>query len=111
MKPRRSARKSVDASQRRSGFVDWSVVFRGTLIFSCASLCLAGRSLANPLGEKVRSGSADFSRSGNNLQIQQNSQSLIVDWNDFSIARGEGTRFVQLGANAVALNRVQGGNP
>ena len=97
-------------SGKRPPHLDLHALRWGTLVFSFASLCFAGKSLANPFGEKVRSGSADFVRDGGNLQIRQGSDKLIVDWKDFSIAQGEVTRFLQPGSNSAALNRVYGAN-
>src|SRR5215207_2887278 len=110
MSSRRSARKTVGGPKGRA-CTEYSLLFRGTLICSFASLCLAGKSIANPLGEKVRSGSADFMRGGDHLQIRQSSETLVVDWKDFSIKGGESTQFLQPGPGASALNRVHGGNP
>ncbi len=75
------------------------------------SLCLAGKSLANPLGEQISSGSATFLREGGNLFIRQGSEKLIIDWREFSIRAGELTEFLQPGSDAAALNRVFSGNP
>ena len=67
---------------------------------------------ANPAGERVAAGSATFNRSTpGTLTINQNTPGLIVNWNNFSIAAGELTRFIQPGASSVALNRVVTGNP
>jgi filamentous hemagglutinin family protein len=76
-----------------------------------ASVCLAGRSIANPVGESIRHGNAEFIREGNNLFIHQGSSKLVVDWKDFSIGEGQLTKFLQPGSDAAVLNRVFGGNP
>ncbi len=83
----------------------------GTSLVCFGSLCLAGKSIANPNGETVRLGSAEFIRQGDNLLIRQDSQNLIVDWKGFSIAKGELTKFLQPGSDSAALNRVFSGNP
>jgi filamentous hemagglutinin family protein len=66
---------------------------------------------ANPSGEQVVAGSAQFTRDGNTLTIQQGSQRAIINWQDFSIGTGQLTKFLQPGSNAAALNRVISGNP
>ena len=66
---------------------------------------------ANPVGEQVVHGQLAFSRQGSQLLINQASQKAIVNWQDFSIAAGELTKFVQPGINAAVLNRVVTGNP
>ena len=45
------------------------------------------------------------------LNIRQYSDRTIINWQDFSIAAGETTRFLQPAADAALLNRVMGGNP
>ena len=54
-------------------------------------------------------GQASFSRQGNNLIITQGSERMIVNWQTFSVGKGELTRFIQPGKNSSALNRVLGG--
>ena len=83
----------------------------GSTLGCIASLCFAGKSIANPLGEHIKQGSAEFLRDGGNLFIQQNSKALILDWKEFSIKQGELTRFFQPDSSSAALNRVFGGNP
>lgn len=66
---------------------------------------------ANPSGGIVVHGDVRFGGSAGNLQITQNSQNAIINWDDFSIDAGELTQFVQPGTNAAVLNRVTGLNP
>jgi filamentous hemagglutinin family protein len=70
-----------------------------------------GPAAANPRGGVVVPGSglADITRVANQLRIHQRSQAVIINWQDFSIGRGEVTRFVQP-TNGTALNRVVSGN-
>lgn len=71
---------------------------------------LASCSLAaNPSGEQVLSGMANFHRNGNQLVVE-NSDRAIIQWQDFSIASGELTHFEQSSAASSVLNRVVGGN-
>ncbi len=65
---------------------------------------------ANPTGEQVVVGQAGFSRSGSQLNINQLSDKVIINWQDFSIANGELTKFVQPNNTSAALNRVVTGN-
>jgi filamentous hemagglutinin family protein len=65
---------------------------------------------ANPRGGVVVHGAADIAKmAGNQLRINQHSNAVIINWQDFSIAKGEVTRFVQPN-NGTALNRVVTGN-
>ncbi len=66
--------------------------------------------LANPLGPKVVSGQASFTAQGKTLSVT-NSDRAIINWQDFSIAGGELTRFIQPTATSAVLNRVIGNNP
>lgn len=62
--------------------------------------------LANPTGGVVTGGSATITNAGSELQINQNSNRALIEWNSFNINAGETTRFIQPGASAIALNRV-----
>jgi len=65
---------------------------------------------ANPSGGVVVHGAADIARiSGNQLRIHQQSNNVVINWQNFSIANGEMTRFVQPN-RGTALNRVTSGN-
>ncbi|OLF55646.1 GLUG motif-containing protein [Pseudomonas chlororaphis] len=67
---------------------------------------------ALPTGEKIISGTGDILTFGNGkeMSINQHSDKLITNWNDFSVNAGEKVTFNQPGKNAVALNRVVGVN-
>ena len=66
--------------------------------------------VANPLGPQVISGQASFAAQGRTLSVT-NSDRAIINWQDFSIASGELTRFIQPTATSAVLNRVIGNNP
>lgn len=63
---------------------------------------------ANPTGGTVVGGSATITQTPGTTTVQQNSSRTVIEWEGFSIDRGETTTFVQPGADAVALNRVTG---
>lgn len=66
---------------------------------------------ANPQGPNVVSGNVNFQGLNSaRLDINNLSQKAIINWQSFSIAKGEVTSINQ-GANAVTLNRVVSGNP
>jgi len=65
---------------------------------------------ANPVGENVVAGQAGFERVGSNLIITQGTQRVIINWQDFSNANGDLTKFIQPNSSAAALNRVVSGN-
>ncbi|MFH1080015.1 MAG: filamentous hemagglutinin N-terminal domain-containing protein [Pseudomonadota bacterium] len=66
--------------------------------------------VANPLGPQVVSGQASFAAQGKTLTVT-NSDRAIINWQAFSIAGGEITRFIQPTATSAVLNRVIGNNP
>jgi hypothetical protein len=69
-----------------------------------------GGAAANPTGANVVAGKADLSTSGKTLTVT-NAPGTIINWQGFSIAPDELTRFIQQGANSAVLNRVVGQDP
>jgi filamentous hemagglutinin family protein len=66
---------------------------------------------ANPQGQQVVAGNVNFQGLGTSrLDINNLSQKAVINWQSFSIQRGEVTRINQAG-NATTLNRVVSGNP
>jgi len=62
---------------------------------------------ANPQGEAVVGGAAGFNRpDAATLIINQHTDRAVINWNDFSIANGELTKFVQPTSTSAVLNRV-----
>jgi filamentous hemagglutinin family protein len=67
---------------------------------------------ANPAGEQVVGGAASFNRpDAATLIVSQQTDRAVINWNSFSIANGELTRFVQPSSTSAALNRVITANP
>jgi filamentous hemagglutinin family protein len=66
--------------------------------------------LALPTGAVLRSGTGNVSETApGQMRVDQASPRLGLDWQSFSIGSGARVQFVQPDANAVALNRVVGG--
>ncbi|MBY4926252.1 two-partner secretion domain-containing protein, partial [Burkholderia contaminans] len=67
---------------------------------------------ALPSGENITAGKADILRDadGKSMRIDQHTDKLITNWNDFNIAGGERVSFYQPGKQSIALNRVIGNN-
>ncbi|POB05240.1 filamentous hemagglutinin N-terminal domain-containing protein, partial [Halopseudomonas oceani] len=61
-----------------------------------------------PTGGNIVGGSGSISQDGNSLNVQQNSDRLITNWDSFDISAGHTVNFYQPGSNSVALNRVIG---
>src|SRR5450755_2600018 len=69
-----------------------------------------GSASANPTGGTVVSGQASIASSGKTLSIT-NTPGTIINWQGFSIAPDELTRFIQQSASSAVLNRVIGQDP
>ena len=83
--------------------------------FAAAALCLpfaVAPAAANPLGGEVVGGQATIATTApNTLTIQQATPRAAINWQSFNIAPNETTQFVQPSSSAIALNRVQAGDP
>lgn len=67
--------------------------------------------LANPSGGVVVHGVANINQvSANQLTIHQQTNTAIINWDNFSIDAGQLTQFVQPGSGSAVLNRVVSGN-
>lgn len=67
---------------------------------------------ANPTGEQVVGGAAGFNRPDvATLIVNQGTDRAVINWNSFSIANGELTKFVQPSSSSAVLNRVVTANP
>jgi len=75
------------------------------------AVCLPFQAHANPTEPTLVSGAALISNPSASVMQVVNTPGTIINWNAFSIASGETTRFVQLDAASAVLNRVTGGNP
>lgn len=61
-----------------------------------------------PTGGSIAAGVGSIHAGANTVTINQSSDKLAIDWNSFSIGKGNSVNFVQPGSSAVALNRVLG---
>ncbi|MFT6725259.1 MAG: filamentous hemagglutinin family protein, partial [Arenicella sp.] len=68
-----------------------------------------GSAFANPVDPTVVVGDVSLETVGAQLNIT-NSSGAIIDWNRFSIAQDEITKFIQESSSSAVLNRVTGGN-
>lgn len=64
-----------------------------------------------PQGGQIAAGKGAINVSGNTMDIQQQSQKLIANWQSFNIGSQGTVNFVQPGASAMALNRIVGQDP
>ena len=66
---------------------------------------------ALPTNGQVAAGQAAISTSGARMDINQSSNSAIINWDSFNIGSQAQVNFLQPSASAVTLNRVLGGDP
>ncbi|MBP5103839.1 hypothetical protein CLA18_08945 [Pseudomonas protegens] len=85
---------------------------KGLIVAAASVLALAclPSAFALPTGGAVVSGSADISTQGDHMLINQNTNKLITNWNDFSVQTGQSVTFNQPTSTSIALNRVMGAN-
>ncbi|MBI5346652.1 MAG: filamentous hemagglutinin N-terminal domain-containing protein [Chlamydiae bacterium] len=69
-------------------------------------ICLYQTCFASPTGEMIISGDVSIQRNGNQLQVIQNSDRAIINWQDFSINENELANFIQPSSSSAVLNRV-----
>jgi len=81
------------------------IVTIGTLVFPPHIV------LANPLGGVVVDGSAAIHHAGPVTTINQATNRAVINWQGFSIGRGELTQFNMPSTSSAILNRVTGANP
>ncbi|PXX38150.1 MULTISPECIES: GLUG motif-containing protein [Burkholderia] len=79
---------------------------------SLLGLAAASGAYALPTGGEIASGKADIATSadGKAMSINQHTDKLITNWQDFSVGGGERVSFQQPTNQSIALNRVIGAN-
>ncbi|WP_175956776.1 filamentous hemagglutinin N-terminal domain-containing protein [Burkholderia sp. BCC0405] len=79
---------------------------------SLLGLAAASGAYALPTGGEIMSGQADIAKSADNktMSINQHTDKLITNWQDFSVGSGERVSFKQPTNQSIALNRVVGAN-
>ncbi|MCA7891279.1 two-partner secretion domain-containing protein [Burkholderia cepacia] len=79
---------------------------------SLLGLAAASGAYALPTGGVIAGGQADIATSADNktMSINQHTDKLITNWQDFSVGGGERVSFKQPTNQSIALNRVIGAN-
>ncbi|CAA7623892.1 exported hypothetical protein [Candidatus Terasakiella magnetica] len=86
-----------------------SIRFRSWLrSFTALVAVVPGMALANPQGGTVAEGAATITTAPSTVTVNQSSNRAVINWQSFSIAAGETTRFNQPSSSSVTLNRVTG---
>src|SRR5262245_4499649 len=71
-----------------------------------AFVCATQVSFSNPKGGVVVGGNAAISQQGNKVQVNQNSQKAIINWQSFNVAPNEHVNFKQPNSSSIVLNRI-----
>ena len=87
-----------------------SKVYRLMTVLVALALTFPGSAFALPAGHHVEHGDAAVQYGDKSVTIDQASDRLILNWNEFGIAGDENVTFNQPGSSSVALNRVLGDN-
>ena len=83
------------------------VLFSGAVLLGGGGVALAG-----PTGGQITGGQGTITNpDGTTTNINQQSNVLNINWQDFSIQQGETVNFYQPGSTSIAINRVVGGVP
>jgi len=83
---------------------------RRRMLAVLVAACYAGSACANPVAPSVAAGQATFNQQGKLFSIT-NTPNTIINWQSFSIASDEVTRFIQQNADSKVLNRIAGQDP
>lgn len=82
---------------------------RRKLIAVLVAACYTGAQAA-PVSPTVVAGQASFNLQGKTYSIT-NTPNTIINWQSFSVASDEITRFIQQSADSKVLNRITGQSP
>ncbi|HEY4145951.1 YDG domain-containing protein, partial [Pinirhizobacter sp.] len=100
------------AHSKHGGPTRRHVVGHRVMMLSLLSASLGMTGLAHagnaPTGGQIVGGSGQIQQSANTTTIQQNSQVLSLNWQNFDIGANQTVNFVQPGASSIAVNRVLG---
>ncbi len=98
---------SRTAEQRARHWANWQIALRTGV--AGLAVVTAQTALANPGGGNVVAGNATINGQGTDrVRIDQSSDRVIINWDNFSIGAGQGVDFRQPGTRSIALNRVTG---
>ena len=76
------------------------------------TLLLADKTHALPINGQTAAGKATIStQSSSEMHIVQGSNRAIINWDSFSIGKGESVNITQPSSQSTMLNRVLGNNP
>ncbi len=82
------------------------VMVMSVLIYGCINSLAFASDL--PSGGQIVAGSGSISKSGKTMTINQTTDKMIANWQEFSIGKDHTVNFKQPSSSSVALNRVLG---
>src|SRR5690348_8784579 len=87
-------------------------IWSGVHVAVCLAAAPAFAGDVLPSGGSVTAGSASIVRTNpSTLNINQGTNQAIINWNAFSVGRGDTVNFNQPGTSSATLNRVTGATP
>ncbi|MGC3819093.1 filamentous hemagglutinin N-terminal domain-containing protein [Acinetobacter sp. G11] len=107
---RHSGNGTVSDTNKNMIKVLMSCALSAVLLTLSSSIFAAMNDTTLPTGQQVISGSADFTQTGNTLNINQHTQNLSTHWNTFNIGSHATVNFNQQNQSSIALNRVLDNN-
>jgi filamentous hemagglutinin family protein len=108
---------SFSKYKEKRNFAALKIIFSS--IFVLTSSALFGLAYVNaaglasntlPTNGQVVSGQAAITQSGNVMNINQSTQSAVINWSSFNVGSSATVNFNQPNVNASTLNRVNGGS-
>lgn len=94
------------AARNNRKFLSTSALTLGLIAFGAGS-ALAMDDFTTPTGEQVVGGSATFDRpAAGQLNINQNTDRVVINWDSFNIGSKGKTEFFQPNSGSLAVNRV-----
>jgi len=95
----------------RFPFLAASQPLRCALNLAILAILYPSFSYANPDGAQIVSGQVSIDTATPGVTTVSNSPNAIINWQNFSIAQNELTRFIQENGQSAVLNRIIGQNP
>jgi filamentous hemagglutinin family protein len=105
---KRQGKHSLGKTRARTSLGNQSGFVPKVLIAALLTAWGVTAALAGPQGGQLVAGNATIQQSGAITTINQSTAKAAIDWNSFSIGKGESVRFKQPTSSSITLNRVTG---
>jgi len=78
--------------------------------FAIYTMVLATSVQAAPTGGQVVGGAGSISQSGLNTTINQASQNMAINWQNYNVNSNERVQYIQPNSSSISLNRILSNN-